>query len=126
MMHTTVVLTLGLTGIFVSTLLALVSVGVFRSQRGSVSRSLAAIEAYGSAPPALLAELEPTFGDRVVTPLRAKTAAIGRKLTPADNVARIRHKLDIAGNPRGWTVDRVVSLKVVGFVVGLVGSIALA
>jgi tight adherence protein C len=126
MMHTTVVLTLGLAGIFFSLLLSVIAFAVLRGQGGGVSRSLAAIEAYGSAPPVLRAELEPTFGDRVVTPLRARTAALGRKFTPADSLARIRHKLDIAGNPRGWTVDRVVSLKVIGFVVGIVGGFALA
>ena len=46
---------------------------------------------------------------------RARAGASG-----ADSPDRIRHKLDLAGNPHGWTVDRVVSGKVIGAVVGLV------
>jgi tight adherence protein C len=41
-------------------------------------------------------------------------------LSGADTPDRIRRKLDLAGNPYGWTVDRVVSGKVIGAVAGLV------
>ena len=44
---------------------------------------------------------------------------VGRRLTPADHGERIRKRLDVAGNPPGWTVDRVTSLKFVGFAVAL-------
>jgi tight adherence protein C len=121
-----IVLILGAGIIFGGLLLALAAFGVLSTEVTGVSRSLAAIEAFGAAPRALVEELEPSFSDRVVVPLRARTVRLGRKLTPADNAARIRHKLDVAGNPPGWSVDRFVSLKVVGFVVGLLGSLALA
>jgi tight adherence protein C len=125
-MHATMLLMLGIGAIFVALLIALTAMGVLTGEASGVSRSLSAIQAFGAAPPELQEEIEPSFRDRVVTPLRARTVMLGRKLTPADNAARIRHKLDVAGNPPGWTVDRVVSLKVVGFAVGLLGSLALA
>jgi len=39
-----------------------------------------------------------------------------RRLSGADQEDRIRQRLDRAGNPAGWTVDRVVSGKVLGLV----------
>jgi tight adherence protein C len=43
-------------------------------------------------------------------------------LSGADSAERIRRKLDIAGNPPGWTVDRVMSGKVVGAMAGFVAG----
>ena len=69
-------------------------------------------------PQAMQEELDPSFKDRVLTPLLDRFIGLGKRLTPADYAERIQHKLDVAGNPPGWTVDRVVSLKVVGIGVG--------
>ena len=88
-----------------------------------VNRSLAVLEAMGSAPRELTHELERPFADRVVEPLRARALAIGRRLTGADSAERIRARLDGAGNPAGWTVDRVVSGKVLCAGLGLVVAI---
>ena len=41
----------------------------------------------------------------------------------SDSAERIRRKLDLAGNPPGWTVDRVMSGKVLGAMAGLVGGV---
>ena len=51
---------------------------------------------------------------------------MGRRLTPEDASERIREKLELAGNPAGWTVERVMAGKVVGFAVALVVSLVLA
>lgn len=88
-----------------------------------VNRSLAVLEAMGSAPRELTHELERPFADRVVEPLRGRALAIGRRLTGADAAERIRARLDGAGNPAGWTVDRVVSGKVLCAGLGLVLAI---
>jgi tight adherence protein C len=78
------------------------------------------MQAFSAAPTDMRNEMEPTFQDRVLDPLVGKTLNLGKKLTPADHSERIRQKLEIAGNPPGWTVDRVTSLKFIGFVVALV------
>jgi tight adherence protein C len=62
-------------------------------------------------------ELELSFADRVLEPLQGRALGLGRRLTGADKAERIRHKLDLAGNPRDLTVDRIVSLKVMAAVV---------
>ena len=59
-------------------------------------------------------ELDASFTDRVLFPLLARTQRMGRRLTPEDASERIREKLELAGNPRGWTVERVMAGKVVG------------
>jgi tight adherence protein C len=105
----------GVAGIFLSIFLALTAVGVLGNPTNGVSKSLAVLEAFSAAPSEMRAELEPSFEDRVIAPLLDRTLALGRKLTPADHADRIRHKLELAGNPPGWTVDKVTSLKVVGF-----------
>lgn len=82
-----------------------------------VARALAALEQQGSGASRDLAEqANPSFSERVVVPLQGRALAIGRRLTGADKAERIRHRLDLAGNPRDWSVDRVVSLKVIAAV----------
>lgn len=120
-----VLLVLGLGTLFGAAVLVLSAVGVLNRQPTGVSRSLQAIETLGAAPTEVVAELEPSFSVRVLEPLREKMVGIARKLTPADSAARIRHKLDVAGNPSGWTVDRVLWMKVAGFAVGLVAAVLL-
>jgi tight adherence protein C len=116
----TVFLIGGVAAIFAAIFLTLTAIGVFTNEARGVSKSLAVIQAFSAAPSDLRKELEPGFQDRVLGPLMDRTLGIGRKLTPADHNDRMRQKLEIAGNPPGWTVDRVTSLKFIGFVGALV------
>jgi tight adherence protein C len=100
--------------------LAVVGSAVSRAERPTgLARSLDALEQMTSSSDAaaLSAEVEPPFADRVLAPLQARALTVGRRLTGADKAERIRHKLDLAGNPRDWSVDRVVSLKVLAGVI---------
>jgi tight adherence protein C len=117
-MTATMLLVLGIAGIFTALLLSLAAVGVFTNEARGVSKSLAVVEAFSAVPQTMRDELEPSFQDRVLSPLLDRFVAIGRRITPADHADRVRKKLDIAGNPPGWTVDRVTSLKFVGLVGG--------
>jgi tight adherence protein C len=96
------------------------------TERRQVARSLAAIEATKTAPAGMRRELERPFGERVVTPTLRWFAALGRRLTPGDQAIRIRHQLDLAGNPAGWDVDRILALKAILMLAGsVVGAVAL-
>lgn len=117
------VLVLGIGGIFLSVALALSVIGVVTQERRAISRSLAAMQAFSAAPVEMQEELNRPFSERVIAPMAAKFVGLGRRLSPEDGAARIQHRLDVAGNPVGWSVDRVVGLKVVGAVAGLVFSI---
>lgn len=105
-------------------LLAIVLVGSALSStaESGVTRSLAVLEAMTDAPKELTKDLDRSFADRVLDPLQQKALGLGRRLSGADTPDRIRRKLDLAGNPQGWTVDRVVSGKVIGAIAGLVGG----
>lgn len=118
MSTTSILLVVGIAGIFLAILLSLTAIGVFTNEARGVSKSLAVVEAFTTAPEAMQKELEPSFQDRVLNPLLDRFVTLGKRITPSDYSERIRAKLDIAGNPQGWTVDRVVSLKFVGLVVG--------
>lgn len=115
----TIVLVAGIAGIFLSLLLSLTAVAVFTNETQGVSKSLEVLKAFSSAPAVLKKEIDPSFNDRVLTPLLSRFVTVGKKLTPSDHTERIRHRLEIAGNPPGWTIDRVTSLKFVGFAVAL-------
>src|SRR4051794_33883279 len=121
----TVLLTIGIAGIFAAIFLSLTAVGVFTNEATGVSRSLAVMEAFSTAPEVLKEELAPSFQNRVVVPLLDRLVGLGRRLTPSDYAERILQKLNVAGNPPGWTVERVMSLKVLGIGAGLVGGVAL-
>jgi tight adherence protein C len=51
---------------------------------------------------------------------------VGRRLSGADSAERLRGKLDLAGNPSGWTVDRITAGKVAGAAVGFLVGLAIA
>ncbi|HWU23281.1 MAG TPA: type II secretion system F family protein [Nocardioides sp.] len=90
-----------------------------------LARSLQTLEQMGSAgADQLAAEADLPFADRVLAPVQERTLKIGRRLTGADQAERLRHKLDLAGNPRDWSVDRVISLKVFAAVVLPVAGVA--
>src|SRR3954469_11034316 len=105
---------------------ALLAMGL-RPEAGGrgLNRSLAVLEAMTDAPRELTADLEKPFADRVLQPLQDRALKIGRRVSGADSAERIRRKLDLAGNPVGWTVDRFTASKVLGAGVGFLIAIAI-
>ena len=122
----TILLAVGITMLFVAIFVALASVGGLTGEQHGVNRSLAVLQALTEAPDDMKKELDLPFTDRVLFPLLARAQGMGRRMTPADANDRIREKLELAGNPLGWTVDRVMAGKVVGFVGALGLSLVLA
>ena len=105
--------------------IALLSMGLRpAAEARGINRSLAVLEAMTDAPRELTADLEKPFADRVLQPLQARALRLGRRISGADSAERIRRKLDLAGNPAGWSVDRVTSSKVMGAGVGLLVGLA--
>ena len=114
----TLLLVLGLLLVVVSIVLV-ASATTSDAEASGVGKSLAVLQAMTAAPKALTDDIDRPFSERVWEPLQARTLGLGRRLSGADSADRIRRKLDLAGNPPGWTVDRVTSGKVVGADVGL-------
>ncbi len=118
-------LVLGLAGIFLAIALALATVGAITSERQQVARSLAAVQAIRAAPQSMQHELNKPFTDRVITPALARFTRLGRRFTAGHQVSRIRHRLELAGNPPQWDVDRVIAFKMLGAIAGLALGIGL-
>jgi len=90
-----------------------------------VDRSVALVQALGNAPTELTKEFDKSFGERVMAPFQQRASKIARRLSGSDAPERIRKRLDVAGNPAGWTVERVQAGKVIGAVTLFLGSVAM-
>lgn len=110
----------GLAGVFLAVVLLLTTIGTITAERHQVGRSLAAVQAIQTAPAEMRAELNLPFEQRVLMPAISRLSGLGRRLSPAGQTDRIRHRLDLAGNPPRWDVDRVYAFKVVGLIAGAV------
>ncbi len=119
-------LTLGLGGIFVAIVVSLATFGVITSERQQVGRSLSAVRAMRAAPTSMQRELNKPFAERVLTPGLARLTRLGRRFTQGDQVSRIRHRLELAGNPPQWDVDRVLALKMLGMIAGTLLAVAVS
>ncbi|TIC81304.1 type II secretion system F family protein [Nocardioides sp. GY 10113] len=103
--------------ILAGTTLVLVLVGGIAAERAAVGRSLAAVRAIDAAPAELKAEVERPFAERVIAPLGGQVVGLGRRLVRADAAERLQHQLDVAGNPPGWDVTRIIGTKALAAVV---------
>jgi tight adherence protein C len=107
-------LILGLGAIFTALLLALAIVGVITGERAQVGRSMAALRAIQTAPETMRRQLERPFSERILSPGLRRVGRLGRRLTLTGSADRIQRRLDEAGNPPAWDVDRVLAFKVLG------------
>jgi tight adherence protein C len=122
-MSSSLLLLLGAVLIFAAFTLALSLIGVTSAERRGVTRSISAIQALDAAPTALRqAELDRPFAERVIGPLGDRFVDLGRKMVRADTATKLQYRLDVAGNPPGWGVSRLIGLKVLGLVVFGLGS----
>ena len=116
----------GLVAIFVALALIIATTLAGAAEKQQVSRSLAAIRAFEATPGGLHKEADVPFADRVLLPSMQRLARIGRRFTPAGLDERVRHRLDLAGNPPTWDVERVIAFKMLGVIVGLAGGLLVA
>lgn len=114
------VLLAGLTALCAATTLGIAAGAVGADERARVQRSLAAVRAtrVGGAP--VLQAAEVPFRQRVAMPVLAAAGRLARRLSGRGVVPTVQRRLELAGNPRGLTVDRVLGLKGLGLMVGVV------
>jgi tight adherence protein C len=103
-------LVLGVLALVGALVAVLAAFGMLSSTRSDVARSLAALGAMSSAP-AVRGEAGPRWPARLALPVMSWLARTGHVLSPAGQTARIRRRLDLAGNPSGFDVERVLALK---------------
>jgi tight adherence protein C len=113
------ILLLGIIVLFAGLALLVLTLSTAFMNRQEVNRSLAAIQGMheDDRPPS---QLDTPFTDRVVAPIFEKLASWGRRFTPDDQAARIRRRLDLAGNPENWDVNRIIAFKVLGLIGGAI------
>jgi tight adherence protein C len=109
-----VALAVGLAAIFCAVVIVLATIGVLTGERQQVGRSLAAVQAFHATPRDMRSELDRPFLERVIATLVGGSGNLGKRLTPSGQVDRIRKRLDAAGQPTNWDVDRVLAFKVIG------------
>ena len=108
-------------------LVAIATASASTTPATGVGRSIAALEALGqNLPRELTEEVDRPFSERVLDPFQERALQVARRISGRDSTERIHRKLELAGNPTGWTVERVMAMKVigagVGLLVGLLGS----
>ncbi len=108
---------------FGTTLMLLSMATRTEAEASGINKSLAVLEAMSAAPSELTKDIDKPFSERVLDPLLERFVGLGRRLSGADTGERLHRKLELAGNPEGWTVDRVVSAKVVGAIVGTIAAV---
>lgn len=108
----------GLAAICAAITLALATLAVGSDDRQRVRRSLAAVAATRLTGAPVLEQEEESFAERVLQPLAGRLGKLARTLSPAGIGTRIQQRLDVAGNPGKWTVDRVLAFKGLGLVAG--------
>ena len=113
-------LLVALIGTFLSIVLFVLALTA--SSREHRSRAVELLESQVSPLSSDLREqgLQQPFADRMIVPLLSGISGWARRLSPAGLVARIDRRLTLAGRPDGWDVDKVITLKIVG---GLVGAL---
>jgi tight adherence protein C len=96
--------------------LALPALGGSSARRRGVATSLANIRALDLPVSEVAPEANLPFSQRVLAPLGDRFLSVGRRLTRAGAGDRIQHRLDVAGNPAGWEVQRIIGVKALGLV----------
>jgi tight adherence protein C len=120
-MSASTVLTIGVAAIAAGIMLAVLALAVPRtSARQRVTRGLAAIESYGRAP----ASADPGEpAEFALPPLLTRLRGLGALLSPSTVTASLARRLDVAGNPGRWTVEKMLAAK--GFGLLTAGSLGL-
>ena len=116
-MPSSVILLVGLAAIALSIVVIALSLLPWRSERPSVSRAVATIEQQYARETSDAQPREP-----VRLPDWMEHLAV--LLSPAGIATVMQRRLDVAGNPPGWTTDRMLAVKGLGLVtLGVVGAL---
>jgi tight adherence protein C len=115
-------LVLGVAAIFIGIAGVVTNLGAAARQRQQVNRSLAALDALGPKPEAVR-HIDKPLRERVVGPLVGRLGKLGHRFSPRDESTRLRHRLELAGSPIRWDVDRLFAYKVLGLFAGLLAGV---
>jgi len=117
------VLGFGLGSVFLALMLAVTAFATVRNERSQISRSSVLVAGFGAtaapgkAPPV-------AFRIRVLHPMWTAATGLARALSGSGVSANLARRLDLAGNPPRWSIERILTAKGVGLVgLGLLGAV---
>src|SRR5262245_4231246 len=115
-------LVLAMIGTFVSVMLVFVVVDMRQRER---NRPVALLQSQVGPVESSFDQrsLEGSALSRIAMPGAKRIGRAMARLTPFDLAARINTKLILAGSPEGWDAERVVAMKIIGGICGLVGGL---
>jgi tight adherence protein C len=90
--------------------------------RTRTASALASIDTYYSRPGPIVSPAVDAFEVRPLPPVLDRLRAVVARFSPGGTIAKIQHRLDLAGNPDAWTPERVLAYKGVGLIgLGVLG-----
>jgi tight adherence protein C len=102
----------GLLALFAGLTAIIVLAGSLIRERSQIQASLNAIESIsGPVPETMRREYDKPFNERVTAPAAAWLASVARTLSGANWARNTAVRLDRAGNPAGWTAERILAAK---------------
>jgi tight adherence protein C len=102
--------------VFVGLVAATVALLRSSAEPTGVARSLLVIEQ--AHPGRAVARADLPASDRILAPALRRLVWLARRVTPAGTPDRLQRRLDLAGNPDRWTVERLLAVKSGGLVSG--------
>ncbi len=118
-----ILLVVGLVAIGVALMTIVLAASLGGGQATGVARSLDLIER--TIDKREVAKSDLPAMERLVAPVLNQTRAIAQRLSPNGSSERMVRRLDLAGNPGDWTVERVMGAKGIGLLVGAVIGLVL-
>ncbi|WP_460932666.1 type II secretion system F family protein [Phycicoccus ginsengisoli] len=115
-MMTSVLLLVGLVCVAAGLVTIVMAVTAGAGEATGVARSLALIERTVDAQEVGKADL-PAF-ERLAVPMLRGLRGIAYRLSPEGTSDKMTRRLDLAGNPQGWTAERIMGGKGIGVFVG--------
>ena len=108
-------LIVGLAAIGGAITLVVATLGADVRDRQQVGRNLASVQRTGTLARRVAGpSLADSLAQRVLRPLGGAAVSLSRRMSGADITETIRQRLDLAGNPSRWTVERVLLSKTLG------------
>ncbi|MHA6794915.1 type II secretion system F family protein [Pseudonocardia bannensis] len=112
----------GLGAVFLAVTLGVAALVTARDERVRASRATALVARFGATSGSPGDALEP-FSTRVVRPLWRGAVRLARTLSGGGAVTALARRLELAGSPAGWSVERVLAGKGGGLLgLGLLGA----
>ena len=113
-----VVLLTGIVLVVIALMVVVLAVSLGANQNTGVARSLELLN--HRATTREVGKNELGAQERLLVPLLDRLRGLAVRLSPAGTGGRIARSLDKAGNPKAWTVERVMGAKGLGLIVGVI------